>query len=91
MADAKDFLFEIGTEEMPSAPLNNAVKQLGVALFGMNMNEIHIELLGKYLFNLFRLVLAKQAMVYEYAYQLLANCLSAQGCNYRRINAAGKA
>ena len=29
MADAKDFLFEIGTEEMPSAPLNNAVKQLG--------------------------------------------------------------
>ena len=29
MADAKDFLFEIGAEEMPSAPLNNAVKQLG--------------------------------------------------------------
>ena len=28
MADTKDFLFEIGTEEMPSAPLNNAVKQL---------------------------------------------------------------
>ena len=29
MSDTKDFLFEIGTEEMPSAPLNNAVKQLG--------------------------------------------------------------
>ena len=29
MASAKDFLFEIGTEEMPSAPLNNAVSQLG--------------------------------------------------------------
>ena len=29
MADTRDFLFEIGTEEMPSAPLNNAVKQLG--------------------------------------------------------------
>lgn len=28
MAETKDFLFEIGTEEMPSAPLNNAVKQL---------------------------------------------------------------
>ena len=28
MADTKDFLFEIGCEEMPSAPLNNAVKQL---------------------------------------------------------------
>ena len=28
MAETKDFLFEIGCEEMPSAPLNNAVKQL---------------------------------------------------------------
>ena len=29
MADTRDFLFEIGCEEMPSAPLMNAVKQLG--------------------------------------------------------------
>ena len=29
MADVRDFLFEIGTEEMPSAPLNNAASQLG--------------------------------------------------------------
>ncbi len=29
MADTRDFLFEIGTEEMPSAPLMNAAKQLG--------------------------------------------------------------
>lgn len=29
MADTKDFLLEIGTEEMPSAPLDNAVRQLG--------------------------------------------------------------
>ena len=29
MAETRDFLLEIGTEEMPSAPLNNAVKQLG--------------------------------------------------------------
>ena len=28
MAATRDFLFEIGVEEMPSAPLNNAVKQL---------------------------------------------------------------
>ena len=28
MADTKDFLLEIGTEEMPSAPLINASKQL---------------------------------------------------------------
>lgn len=30
MASTRDFLFEIGAEEMPSAPLNNAVKQLKV-------------------------------------------------------------
>lgn len=29
MADVRDFLFEIGTEEMPSAPLNNAASQMG--------------------------------------------------------------
>ncbi len=29
MADTRDVLFEIGTEEMPSAPLNNAARQLG--------------------------------------------------------------
>ncbi len=29
MAETRDFLFEIGTEEMPSAPLMNAVKQFG--------------------------------------------------------------
>ena len=29
MADTKDFLLEIGTEEMPSAPLINATKQVG--------------------------------------------------------------
>ena len=29
MAETKDFLLEIGVEEMPSAPLNNAASQLG--------------------------------------------------------------
>ena len=29
MAQSRDFLFEIGCEEMPSAPLVNAVRQLG--------------------------------------------------------------
>ena len=48
MADAKDFLFEIGTEEMPSAPLNNAVKQLGTMIAkgldeaGLALSLIHI-------------------------------------------------
>ena len=29
MAETRDFLLEIGCEEMPSAPLNHAVVQLG--------------------------------------------------------------
>ena len=32
MAETRDFLFEIGCEEMPSAPLMNAVRQLGPAI-----------------------------------------------------------
>ena len=32
MAAVKDFLLEIGTEEMPSAPLDNAIKQYGTLI-----------------------------------------------------------
>lgn len=38
MAEVKDFLLEIGTEEMPSAPLAAAVKQLG-HLVGARLDE----------------------------------------------------
>lgn len=38
MAETKDLLFEIGTEEMPSAPLNNAVKQLA-PMFEKGLSE----------------------------------------------------
>ena len=34
MSETRDFLFEIGTEEMPSAPLMNAVKQFGTLIAG---------------------------------------------------------
>ncbi len=38
MANTRDFLFELGVEEMPSAPLNNAVKQLE-SLMGKGLGE----------------------------------------------------
>ena len=38
MANTRDFLFELGVEEMPSAPLNNAVKQLE-SLMGKGLDE----------------------------------------------------
>lgn len=38
MASTRDFLFELGVEEMPSAPLNNAVKQLE-SLMGKGLDE----------------------------------------------------
>ena len=48
MAERKTFLFEIGVEEMPSAPLNNAVKQLGTMVAkgldeaGLSHGEVRI-------------------------------------------------
>lgn len=38
MANTRNFLFELGVEEMPSAPLNNAVKQLET-LIGKGLDE----------------------------------------------------
>ena len=40
MADTLDFLLEIGTEEMPSAPLINASKQLPKLVVKLSL--IHI-------------------------------------------------
>ena len=34
MSETRDFLIEVGVEEMPSAPLNNAVKQFGKLVAG---------------------------------------------------------
>lgn len=48
MAETRDMLFEIGTEEMPSAPLNNAVAQLkkliedGLNQAGLAHGEVRI-------------------------------------------------
>lgn len=42
MSQAKDFLFEIGTEELPSAPLNKAIKQLGT-LVEKGLDEAGLE------------------------------------------------
>ena len=48
MAETRSFLFEIGTEEMPSAPLMNAVKQLpklmcaGLDAAGLAHGEVRV-------------------------------------------------
>lgn len=48
MADTRDFLFEIGTEEMPSAPLINAGKQIvklvsdGLDAAGLSHGEVRL-------------------------------------------------
>ena len=62
-------------------------QQLGIAILGMHVDEIHVELLGEYLFDLFRLVLAQKPMVHEHAHQLLADRLRAQRRNNARIHA----
>lgn len=91
LCNSKEFFPELGTNNLALLfRISNAIKQLCIALFGVYVNKVNVKLLGEYLFNLFRLILAKQAVINEHANQLLANRLGAQGCNYRRINAARK-
>ena len=68
--------------------VGHARQQLSIAILGMHVDEIHVELLGEHLFDLFRLVLTQKPMVHEHAHQLLADCLRAQCRNHARIHAA---
>ena len=56
----------------------------------MHVDEIHVELLGEHLFDLFGLVLAQESVIHEHAHQLLADRLRAQRRNHARIHAARK-
>ena len=56
----------------------------------MHMHEIHVELLGEHLFDLFGLVFAEQAVVHEHAGQLLSDGACAQRRHHRRVHAARK-
>ena len=49
----------------------------GVAVLGVHVHEVHVELLGEHLFDLLGLVLAQQPVVHEHAGQLLADGLRA--------------
>ena len=70
--------------------LGHAVKQLRIALFGMHMDEINVELLGEHFLHLLGLALAQKAVVHKHAGHLLADGTRAESGHHRGIHAAGK-
>ena len=56
----------------------------------MHVHKVYVELCGEDLLHLFGLTLAKQAVVHEYAGQLLSNCSCAQCGHHAGVNAARK-
>ena len=68
-----------------------ALKKLEVALLGMHVHEVDVELLGEDFLDLLGLALAQKTMVHEDAGELLADGTSTQGCDHRGVNAARQA
>ena len=71
--------------------VGDARQQLGVAVLGVHVHEVNVELLGEHLLDLFGLVLAQQAVVHEHAGQLAADGLRAERRHHGRVDAARKA
>ncbi len=71
--------------------VGHAGQQLQVALLGVHVDEVHVELLREHLFHFLGLALAQQTVVHEHAGQLLADGAGAQRRHYRRVHAARKA
>ena len=60
LRDGEELLPELRADDAPFLfRLHHAVEQLGIALFGMHVHEIHVELLGEDALHLFGLVLAQ--------------------------------
>ena len=71
--------------------VGHAAQKLQVALLGVHVDEVHVELLREHLFHFLGLALAQKAVVHEHAGQLLADGASAQGRHHGRVHAARKA
>ena len=57
--------------------LHDVGQKRGVAVLGMHVHEVHVELLREHRLHFLGLVLAQQSMVHEHAGQLLADGLRA--------------
>ena len=68
--------------------LDDVGQQRGVAVLGVHVHEVHVELLREHLFHFFGLVLAQQAVVDEHAGQLFADGLRAQRGHHGGVHAA---
>ena len=72
-ADDAALLFRVG----------HAAQKLQVALLGVHVDEVHVELLREHLFHFLGLALAQKAVVHEHAGQLLADGAGAQRRHHR--------
>ena len=70
--------------------LGHASQELGIAVLGVDVDKVDVELLGEDFLHLLGLALAQQAVVDEHAGHLLANGASAQGSHNGGVNAAGQ-
>ena len=71
--------------------LHDVGQQRGVAVLGVHVHEVHVELLREHVLNFFGLVLAQQPVVDEHAGQLLTDSLCAQRGHHGGVHAARKA
>ena len=65
-------------------------RSLSVALLGMHVHEVDVELLGEDFLDLLGLALAQKAMIHEDARKLLADGAGAQSCDHGGVDAAGQ-
>ena len=71
--------------------IGHTAQKLQVALLGVHVDEVHVELLREHLFHLLGLAFAQKAVVHEHAGQLLADGASAQRRHHGGVHAARKA
>ena len=70
--------------------LGHAGQELGVAVLGVHVDEVNVELLGEDLLDLLGLALAQQAMVDEHAGHLLAHGARAKSCHHGGVHTTGQ-
>ena len=70
--------------------VRNACQLIQETVYCVDIDEICVHLIAEYLDDLFRLALAKKAVVYVNGNQLLADCLDQKRGYYRGINTSGQ-
>ena len=91
LGDREELLPELRSDDAALLlRLGHAGQELGVAVLGVHMDEVDVELLGEDFLDLLGLALAQQAVVNEHAGHLLADGAGAKGGDHGGVHTAGK-